>query len=436
MGDKGTLTKEGDVARRDQYRKGIALAVFFLLPLAVIATAPTSCAIAGGGDRCWSLAGLGALAYPLWLVYCLPTGLAVWRDVSWRRVAAINILAGWTVMGWFMALKDAAEATQTRSRVGEPSARSGWAPSSGEPPTPVYRLSHEGLVLAEAEQPPYQAVAVEEPAGTETPLIASPWAGLSGAPAWVREGNWPASSLLVKLCGGFEAYSDGRRISDELRGKQAVSFLWLFLCLRFFITPGSQPRREEFADEMSPGLDGRSQRRQLSNRLHDLSQVDAALSRCIRADTQTVSFDGELAAGDGAFVVDLLLLHELAERGRRDTRYEAAEVAEVERLLESCGPEVLPEWDLLNERIARRRGSGGELIAAVRGRQADDLASVTLALAQTQLEGGFAGRAADLLRSVLELKPDREDVARRLVAALTAAGRLSEAEAIRGEYLH
>jgi predicted Zn-dependent protease len=103
--------------------------------------------------------------------------------------------------------------------------------------------------------------------------------------------------------------------------------------------------------------------------------------------------------------------------------------------LKSCEVEVLPEWDLLNERIAKRRGTAAELIAAVRGRQADDLASVTLALAQTHLEGGSAARAADLLARVLELKPDREDVARRLVAALTAAGRLSEADVVRGEYL-
>lgn len=433
----GIPTNEGDAALGGQNRKRIALAVFLVLPLAVIATAPTSCAIAGGADRCWSLAGWGALAYPLWLVYSLPTGLAVWRGVAeWRRVAAINILAGWTLIGWLIALKRSAKAARSRpgGAAAVPSANAGLTPSSRQPPPPGYHMPAEGLVLAEPEPPAYHPIAVEEAAATETPST-SPWAGLTGAPPWVREGNWPGSSLLVKLCGGFEAYSDGRRVSDGLKGKQAVSFLWLFLCLRFLLNPDSLLRREVLADEMSPGIDGRSQRRQLSNRLHDLNSLDVALSRCVRADTYSVSFDGELAAEDGALVVDLILLHDLAERGRRDTRYEASKLPEAESLLQSCQAEVLPEWDLLNERIARRRGTGGELIAAVRGRHAEDLASVTLALAQTHLEGGSAGRAAELLGSVLELKPDREDVARRLVAALTAAGRLSEAESVRSEYL-
>src|SRR5258708_6285036 len=207
----GIPTTEADAVRGAQNRKRIALALFLVLPLAVIATAPTSCAIAGGGDRCWGLAGWGALAYPMWLVYSLPTGMAVRRGVAeWRKVAAINFLAGWTVVGWFIALKRSAEAIRPRLGGAEavPSANADSAPSSGEPPPPDYNLPTQGLVLGEAEPPAYPAMAVEEPAATETPF-ASPWASLTSAPAWGREGNWPSSSLLVQLCGVFGAYSAG-----------------------------------------------------------------------------------------------------------------------------------------------------------------------------------------------------------------------------------
>jgi hypothetical protein len=55
----------------------------------------------------------GALAAPAHLIvflvlfgiYLLPTGLALYRDCAARGwIAALNILLGWTVFGWFIAL--------------------------------------------------------------------------------------------------------------------------------------------------------------------------------------------------------------------------------------------------------------------------------------------------------------------------------------------
>jgi len=39
------------------------------------------------------------------LVYLLPTGLAVYRDCrSMAWIAAVNVLLGWTILGWFAAM--------------------------------------------------------------------------------------------------------------------------------------------------------------------------------------------------------------------------------------------------------------------------------------------------------------------------------------------
>jgi Superinfection immunity protein len=436
MAEVGDSTSETAGTQTTHGRRAVTMAGYFLLPLALVVTAPTSCAIAGGGSRCWSLAGWSTLVYPLWLIYTLPTGLALWREMTdWRKVAAVNVLAGWTVLGWVMALNRLGGARDAPSEGAEPgrppSTATGPYPSGS--PLPDMSLI-PATVVAEPPSPAYEAIGTQEPPATDL-APTRPWAAVPGAPGWIRKGSWPPESLLVRLCGGFEAFTDIGRVSDEITGKPALLFLWLFLCLRSLSAPGSPNRRESLADEMSPGLDGRSQRRHLSNRLHDLSALDTALSRAVRSDVQAVTFDTNLAAGDGAYVVDVLLLRELAERGRQDTKYADWEVADVERLLEDCRGEVLPEWDALNDRIAKRRGTGDELIAYVRGRHTEDLATVSLALAQTFLETGSSSRAADLLRTILEYKPDREDVAHRLVAALTSAGRLSEADAVRGEYL-
>jgi hypothetical protein len=39
------------------------------------------------------------------LVYLLPTGLALYRDCqSMAWIAVVNVLLGWTILGWFAAL--------------------------------------------------------------------------------------------------------------------------------------------------------------------------------------------------------------------------------------------------------------------------------------------------------------------------------------------
>jgi Superinfection immunity protein len=58
------------------------------------------------------------------LVYLLPTGLAMYRDCkSTAWVAAVNILLGWTIFGWFVAMGWAAS-----GKIREP------VPAIGAPP--------------------------------------------------------------------------------------------------------------------------------------------------------------------------------------------------------------------------------------------------------------------------------------------------------------
>jgi hypothetical protein len=409
------------------------IAAYLLLPLGILAAAPLGCAAAGGGDRCVSLTGLVILAYPLWLVYTVPLAIALWRIPEWRPVALVNIMAGWTVVGWVVAFQRALPSSPQRTpSTAEPvsSQAAEWTPQSWSPPPVGYPLPDEPMVVAEPSAPPYVVDGqATEPRGDDEARAQWP----AGSPAWVREGSWPKSAVLVRLCGGFEVYSDGERISDGLKAKQAVSYLWLTLLLNDLLSAGRELRRDTFADEMSPGIDNSSQRAQVSNRLHDLGELDPVFSRSVRADKQSIRIDR--GSAEAMLLSDLSLLHDLAEAGGRDGRFSDADIGAVERLIEGCKEEALPDWDALDERIANRRGTGGQLIEAVRERQREDLATVTLAAAQTLLETGSPARAAELLRAVLEVKPDREDVARRLVAALTAAGRLKEADTARDEYL-
>jgi hypothetical protein len=261
------------------------------------------------------------------------------------------------------------------------------------------------------------------------------WAELADAPAWIRQGEWPRASLLVCCCGTFEVYADGVRLTRELTERPTVLFLWLYLLLRSLVQRGQPMRREEFAEEMSPGVDRKSQWQRLRNRLFDMKPLPAVLSESIQASRGRVRFDPVRAARGGAFAVDVGLLHDLADDGRRDGRYGDEAVPAVERLLELCRAEVLPEWEGLEERMTGGRGGGMELIGLVRTRHREDLAAVLVALGQTHLESGWADRAVELFQLGLDVRPDREDVARRLTAALIASGRGVEAERVRKEYL-
>lgn len=52
------------------------------------------------------------------MLYFLPTGLAMYRDCQAAgRIAAVNLLLGWTIVGWAIALAWAAEG---RVRLGIP----------------------------------------------------------------------------------------------------------------------------------------------------------------------------------------------------------------------------------------------------------------------------------------------------------------------------
>ena len=187
------------------------------------------------------------------------------------------------------------------------------------------------MVVAEQSAPPYVVDRQETEPRVDGEARAT-WPPDSAA--WVREGSWPDSAVLVRLCGGFEVYSHGERISDGLKGKQAVSYLWLTLVLNDLLSPGRELRRDTFADEMSPGIDNSSQRAQVSNRLHDLGELDPAFSRSVRADKQTIRLDR--GSADAMLVSDLSLLHDLAEAGSREGRYPDADIGAVERLIEAC----------------------------------------------------------------------------------------------------
>jgi hypothetical protein len=414
-----------EVTTGGSYGRAVALAWFFLLPAAVLATASISCGAAGGGaERCLSLTAVTVVAYPLWLAYALPTGIAAYRGMpDWRLIAVINVFAGWTLMGWIYAL---IRATETRPEAGLPAepALPTVVPWTAEAAASS-AASGTGLVVREAgaaydARPPRDAVATDG-------LVAN-------APRWMREGEWPSSALLVRLCGAFGAYYEGERISKQIVDRQSVWHLWLSMLLRWMLDTTWQARREGFADEMSPGLDSESQNQRLRNRIRGLKQGHPAFARHMRADATSIAF-AQLGEDGGRVVVDVELLHAAAEQARRDRSIQAGDTARIRVLLEGCAAEVLPEWMDLDERMTGRRGAGQELVEAVRARHADDLATVSLAVAQSDLENGSAAVAVELLSRALEIAPGREDVARRLVAALTAAGRPDEGDRIRDQYL-
>jgi len=91
--------------------------VRFLVLVALAACGVVIVALAFGRHNADLMAPLNLVLFVVAiLVYLLPTGLAIYRDCkSTAWITVVNVLLGWTIFGWFVALGWAAAGKIRRS---------------------------------------------------------------------------------------------------------------------------------------------------------------------------------------------------------------------------------------------------------------------------------------------------------------------------------
>lgn len=236
--------------------------------------------------------------------------------------------------------------------------------------------------------------------------------------------------LRIRTFGRLQLLQAGQDYGLLLMGKRMLAFIWLYLFVRRLLEPEGLVNRGAFAEEYSPGLSPPKQNKRLRGRLTDINEdLPPVLSSRVIADRLHLHLD----LGNSS--IDVLRLQEVArlcvdQRGMLPPDL----VAEARRMLEETEGELLPGWEEIEAETNGGRGAAKEYVRALR--ELAETARVDLmgALAGDHLARQEPRKAIPLLERALEHQPDREDLARKLVAAYMETGQHSRATELQHDH--
>ena len=241
----------------------------------------------------------------------------------------------------------------------------------------------------------------------------------------------PDTRIRLRTIGAFAIELDGRDHTQRLHEQPRLEFLLSYLAARAVAAPGAAVDRSLIAEEMAPDISAVSQRDRLRKALHAMqSALGADLKGMVRITSTQLRLDLT------GIEVDFIALSELSARiARRRGLVDAKLAEEVSQLLEStAGGEFLSGFEQLEHQVTAGRGGAREVVEQARVAIASWRADLTAALAQHLEAIGRAQASIAFLRSALAQSPEREDLARLLVAAYMQTGQIERAEEVRLDY--
>lgn len=233
----------------------------------------------------------------------------------------------------------------------------------------------------------------------------------------------------IRTVGRLTLEVDGRDVTKRVHEQPRIEFLLTFLVTRAVLGMGPTDR-SALAEEVAPGIPASNQRERLRKQLPLLqTAVGAAFNRVVIANSAQVWID--LSTTE----IDAIALRDLRTRLQRRQRLLDPALAElVRKQLEATTGEFMSDFAELQQQVTSGRGTAGELVNAARIAIADWRADLTQALAEYLRASDQSQHAIAYLRSALLQSPEREDLARLLVAAYLETGQTTHAEEVREEY--
>lgn len=229
--------------------------------------------------------------------------------------------------------------------------------------------------------------------------------------------------LRIRTFGRLQLLQAGQDYGPLLIAKKMLAFIWLYLFVRRLLDPEGLVNRAAFAEEYSPGLSAPKQNKRLRGRLTDINEdLPPVLASRVIVDRLHL----HLNLSDCS--IDVVRLQEVARLCVNQRGMLAPDlVAEARRMLEETEGELLPGWTDIEAETNGSRGGATEYVRALR--EVAEKARVDLmgALAADHLARQEPRRAIPLLERALEHQPDREDLARKLVAAYMETGQHTRA---------
>jgi DNA-binding SARP family transcriptional activator len=236
--------------------------------------------------------------------------------------------------------------------------------------------------------------------------------------------------IALRTIGSLVIEVNGRDQTQRLRDQPRLEFLFSYLVARSVCAPDFAVDRAAIAEEMAPGIAPASQRDRLRKTLHAFqSALGPDLKGLVRVSATQIRLD---LTGVN---VDFVGLKELASRvTRRGGLIDASLAEDVRRLLEAMAGELLAGFSELEHQVTGGNGSAHQVVEEARSQIGEWQADLVAALARHLEAAGRTRPSIAYLQSALAQSPQREDLARLLVAAYMQTGQTARAEETRLEY--
>jgi hypothetical protein len=235
--------------------------------------------------------------------------------------------------------------------------------------------------------------------------------------------------LVIRSIGAFTLTSAAGDLTSNLEAKPVVSFIWKLLLAREVLGE-AHLGREALGDELSPGISDAARRQRVRKQIYDLQKdIRPELAALVRTDRTHLWLDLEAADSDAASLKKLcqripspgsLIDSNLAQNARQ--------------MLATTSGDFLAGFEDLQHRVTQGNGTAGEVVAAARELIANQRADLTRALTDYLDATGQVKEAIPHLKVALELLPERQDLARLLVAAYLQTGQTARANELRSAY--
>ena len=255
---------------------------------------------------------------------------------------------------------------------------------------------------------------LNEPAGSQIPSPAP-------APTIPR--------VSISAIGRLRIRVSGRDITARLNEQPRLEFLLSYLLART-IRGDTGIQRPALAEEVAPGISTVSQRDRLRKSLYALlSTLGPEAKGFLRVTSTHVTLD--LSAVD----VDVITLEQLSRQiSRRKTLIDAELANQIKVLLEQTAGEFLAGFSELEQQVTAGHGSAAQVVEEARMLIASWHADLVQALATYNEAAGHPQASIAYLKSALAESPQRQDLARLLVAAYLQTGQTARASEARLEY--
>jgi DNA-binding SARP family transcriptional activator len=371
--------------------------------------------LATGDPIGWAYLALSLVGYLFLQTRLVPIVLWLVVAAAGALVATAGNASGWIECGLGLALAIVAVlpvAPQYRDRPATPS--------------PV-AVAHTGAAPASV---PQSSTAVEDsPTQSSTSLEDSPasytaWPADRPALTMGSDAAQVVARRRLHCLGQLEIAVDGAELSVAPR----LQFLLGYLLARSVLGQNSIDRTA-LAEEVAPGVGPGSQKDRLRKQLYDLQAIHPAVAGMIRVTRSSVALDLDGCDFDVDKVVDT------SQRLKASGELIDAQAAEeVRSLLDQTAGEFLLGFEQLELETTGGRGVAAEAVNSARLTIAADRADLVKAVAEHYVAVGRGDRALDHLTTALKESPERDDLARILVAAYLQTGQTRLATQARRDY--